>query len=469
MGNLFYHLWRICLGLIQRFRIAWGLFFLQKNCHKVLLLDEEVRISNKRRVRNNMKKRVIGFGLALMLGMSSTAYAAPVAAFGDSSRGNHPLAPYKESNIIVPRPEASKYAPLQKYPYKGIPADVKGHWAEKYITYFLQTGVMTTEANGAFVPNKVITYGDFAEAVARLGLDPVEFCDGSVSYKVFMDYALWNQNSSVSQAGNICGEAGIWGNPSEATFSMTGYPGFRMGDTAQRQYIVSFLANMLDPMTQTETQRMLFRDSDRIRSAMIREDMERMVSERIISGFSDGTIRPEAPVTKAELAVMIYKVLEKSDFDMDKISEHLYGNYHAYYWQEEKKLLELVNQERKWNGRKPLNYNADLNALCEIKMLEKSIYGYDNFTQLIKYDGKTIAAGHVSKYYGRATEMAEIFGLNGYRVGENAVQNAPYAAKAHNSLTNSSAHRENYLKDDYEKAGFAVGGKLTYQMFAYTR
>lgn len=118
---------------------------------------------------------------------------------------------------------------------------------------------------------------------------------------------------------------------------------------------------------------------------------------------------------------------------------------------------------------KPLKYDADLNALCEIKMLEKSIYGYDTFTQPIKYDGKTIASGHVSKYYGRATEMAEAFGLNGYRVGENAVQNAPYAAKAHNGLTNSSAHRENYLNSDYEKAGFAVGGKLTYQMFAYTR
>ena len=84
-------------------------------------------------------------------------------------------------------------------------------------------------------------------------------------------------------------------------------------------------------------------------------------------------------------------------------------------------------------------------------------------------DGKTVALGHVSQFYGRCTDMAKYFGLSNYRVGENAVTNAAYAAKAHNRLTHSQAHRKNFLSPDYEVAGFAVGHKATYQMFAYVK
>ena len=71
--------------------------------------------------------------------------------------------------------------------------------------------------------------------------------------------------------------------------------------------------------------------------------MDRLVQEGIISGYADGTIRPDAAVTKAELAVMLYKVLEKSQFDMTKINDNLYANYQGYYWEEEEKLLKLVD------------------------------------------------------------------------------------------------------------------------------
>lgn len=416
-----------------------------------------------------MKKRIfISILAAFTIGMNGTAFAAPAAAFGDSSHGNHPLAPYAASDIIVPRPGMSKYAALQKYQFTGVPADVKGHWAEKYITYFLQTGCMTAR-NGKFEPNAQITYAEFAQVVARLGLKPVAFGGGSVSYKVFKDYALWNPNHSDSQAGHICAEAGVWGNPSEVTDTLMGYPGFRLGDQVQRQYIASFLVNMLPPAEERIVSEHPFQDANQFSSIMCREAMARLAEKGILSGYTDGTIRPNGTVTKGELAVMLYKVLEKSRFNMDAVSDNLYGNYHDYYWQEEEKLLHLVNDARRKAEVKELVYDADLNALCEIKMLEKSIYGYETFTNPIQYDGKTIAAGHVSQFYGRCTEMAKTFGLTDYRVGENAVLNASNAAKAHNQLTNSEAHRKNYLNSDYEVAGFAVGQKATYQMFAYLK
>ena len=414
------------------------------------------------------KRTLLSVSLILILIMSTTVFAAPIAAFGDSSDGNHPMAPYAESDIIVPRPGTSKYTVLEKYPYTGIPSDIRGHWAEKYLTYFIQAGYMNGNIT-AFNPNDPVTYGEFASVIARLGLEPVEFNGGSISYKVFNDYAMWNPNHPTSQAAYICGESGVWGNPSEANDTMTVYPNCPLGDQAQRQYIAAFLANMLDPMITTVGTQKHFKDMNQFSSALGRTSMERLIQEEIISGYADGTIRPAANVTKAELAVMLYKVLEKSSFDMDKVSDNLYGNYHSYYWEEAGKLLDLVNEARRYDGVRELKYDADLNALCEIKMLEKSIYGMDTFSQLIQMDGKTVAAGHVSQFYGRCTDMAKIFGLSNYHVGENAVTLASNAAKAHNRLTNSEGHRGNYLSDDYEVAGFAVGPKATYQMFAYLK
>ena len=150
-----------------------------------------------------MKKKVFFGTLAAMIfSIHISAFAAPTAAFGDVSAGNHIAAPYAKSDIIVPRPSASKYAALQKYAYIGIPADVKGHWAEKYLTYFLQAGCMDGSAV-AFHPNEPITYADFAAVVARLGLKPVEFNGGTVSHKVFRDVALWNTAYPDAHCGNL--------------------------------------------------------------------------------------------------------------------------------------------------------------------------------------------------------------------------------------------------------------------------
>lgn len=55
------------------------------------------------------KHRVFSLVMAFVIGMSCTAFGAEKAAFGDSMAGNHPAAPYAESEIIVPRPETSMY------------------------------------------------------------------------------------------------------------------------------------------------------------------------------------------------------------------------------------------------------------------------------------------------------------------------------------------------------------------------
>ena len=134
----------------------------------------------------------------------------------------------------------------------------------------------------AFHPNEPITYADFAAVVARLGLKPVEFNGGTVSHKVFRDVALWNTAYPDAQAALICGEAGVWGNPSEANYTMLGYPGFCLQDQAQRQYIASFLVSMLPMQEKEKVSEQQFADEIYFQSALCKEAMKRLADENII-------------------------------------------------------------------------------------------------------------------------------------------------------------------------------------------
>lgn len=84
-----------------------------------------------------------------------------------------------------------------------------------------------------------------------------------------------------------------------------------------------------------------FADEIRFQSALCKDAMKRLTGENIISCYADGTIRPEGTVTKAELAAMLYRVMEKSQFDRNIVSDNLYGKYHSYYWDEEENAFEF--------------------------------------------------------------------------------------------------------------------------------
>lgn len=418
-----------------------------------------------------MKKSIfLGLCISLVVSFSCTAFGATAEVLGDISMGNHKNAPYSQSNIIVPRPSSSKYLSMPLYNNTSIPSDIKGHWAESYIKYFLEKGYISLE-NNKFNPNEIVTYGDFAELVSRIGLKPIDFNGGKSVYRMFSDYMLWETSGNTGKSALICAEAGVWGTPTENTqiyesqAYTIGFKQLNMNTPAQRQYIVQFLGNFLE--NQTEHRNIIFIDMNKFSNEVTKEAANKLVSLGIVSGFTDSTFRPQNTITKAEMVTMLYRILQYYNFDIIKISDVLYGNYYDYYWNESLELLELVNEERIALGITPLKYDADLNALCEIKNIEKSIYGYDTFEDKIQYDGKTIAHAHVSDYWGRATEMAEDFGMSSYLVGENAVMNASSAEKSHTNLSSSPAHKANYLNEKYKVAGFSVGEKLSYEMFAY--
>lgn len=96
-----------------------------------------------------MKKKVfLGTLAAMIFSIHISAFAAPAAAFGDVSAGNHIAAPYAKSDIIVPRPSASKYAALQKYAYIGIPGGCKRALGGKIFDLFFAGRLYGWERSG---------------------------------------------------------------------------------------------------------------------------------------------------------------------------------------------------------------------------------------------------------------------------------------------------------------------------------
>lgn len=382
---------------------------------------------------------------------------------GDISRGNHKLAPYSSSKIIVPRPANSKYNSISKTNINNINLqDINGHWAEKYIKEFVSKGYISGYPDNTFKPNDYITYAELTSIFAKFNLKPVRWKGG--------DFNLLFKNSTNVKSSDwyydtalISSEAGFFPNSiiqiQELQKTIQGEKSvfnlYELKDYATRQYVCMFLANMVEPKESDLIYNLTYYDKSQINSYtdnIITNSVKRLVNNNIISGYPDNTFKPNNKITRAETVVMLAKILDMYDWNMENIHDNLYANYYMYMWQQETELLNLVNNERKEKEINTLEYNADLHALAEIKGIDKMINGYDN-------DG----GGHVSKHFGRPQEMADKFGIN-VTVGENALQGGIPAIQAHKRWYNSSEHHNNYLDKGYNIAGFCITENCSFEM-----
>lgn len=111
-----------------------------------------------------------------------------------------------------------------------------------------------------------------------------------------------------------------------------------------------------------------------------------------------------------------------------------------------KQVLELVNKERAKVGAKPLTLSSSLTNIATIKAKDMSDKGY--------FD-------HNSPTYGSPFDMLKRFGVQYSSAGENIAAGQKDANEVMNSWMNSSGHRANILKAEYEQIGigYVEGGR----------
>lgn len=392
---------------------------------------------------------------------------------GDISRGNHPQAPYAESEIIVPRPFQSRFAPITKGNGNTSLKDIKGHWAESELKIFAEKGYIAGDVNGNYYPDTPVTYGELATIFCRLNPKPIRF-DDIMEYDLINIFSHKDTNAWYYPSLLVADEAGLWGNNVKLSYEAGFMSNNRRPNTiygqldaegaASRQYVALFLANMVESKESDNTVSLNYKDKSSINAnsdSDILKAIKRLVNNDIISGYADNTFRPESLVTRAELVSMLTKILDTYQWDMDVISDNLYGNYKQFFWEQDEALMELVNEARIAGGVQPVVYNADLQAICEVKMIDKTINGYDSF-----------GSAHISSF-GTVDEMRLKFGIPNL-VAENAaagiatpqILGISVSEFSHEIWTDSKEHYENYMDKRHVYAGFSLGECYGYESFS---
>lgn len=120
---------------------------------------------------------------------------------------------------------------------------------------------------------------------------------------------------------------------------------------------------------------------------------------------------------------------------------------------EEKKLLELINKDRREAGLKPLKISNKLFNIADIK--SKDMYDYNYFS-------------HTSPNFGRTYSLIRKEGIDYIRSGEN-IGKTYSVYRAHNGFMQSSGHRENIMNPNFTHIGIGIYGNYYTEVFIEKR
>ncbi|MCM1986184.1 hypothetical protein KDK67_04050 [Methanococcoides seepicolus] len=125
------------------------------------------------------------------------------------------------------------------------------------------------------------------------------------------------------------------------------------------------------------------------------------------------------------------------------------------YAEEERQMLDLINQEREEYGLDPFRFNSLLNNVASEhsqEMIDKDYFSHNS------YDGTSFSTRIGSS------------GYESYRCAENiAFKVPPSVTIAHEGLMNSPGHRANILNPSYNEIGIGIWvGEFTYDGRTYS-
>lgn len=185
--------------------------------------------------------------------------------------------------------------------------DIAGHWAEKSLRKWESYGLVHGYADHTFRPDAEITRAEFVSIVNHL------FGFSAQSATAFNDVpaTAWYANalSIARQAGYF---KGLPGNLAKPT------------DKISRQDAVVLLAQALELSQPEDAGALTFKDKEQIRAYALASVQ---ALSGAISGYSDGTFRPDGPISRAEAVSLIDKLVpafyaEKGTFSGGTIAGH---------------------------------------------------------------------------------------------------------------------------------------------------
>lgn len=229
--------------------------------------------------------------LAVAASMAFTVIPGAVDAKSDNGKGNNGKGNNKKVEQTWKQPAEKKY----------YLKDVETHWANQDIYKMYSLGLMSGYDDFTYQPNKPVTQLEVVSSLVRvLELDGKDRTP-NLSNKNLKDVPDWAKTSvAIAIEENL----------------LDGKQKFQPNKPATRLFITNLLVqlvgNNIDERWEDATP--LFKDVDNL-SKEEKAILAFAALTKLVSGYNDNTFQPNKPVTRAEMAVFINRLLNyKEDF-----------------------------------------------------------------------------------------------------------------------------------------------------------
>lgn len=237
-------------------------------------------------------------------------------------------------------------------------------------------------------------------------------------------------------------------------------------DKVTRENASFYLSNMLEYTNTNQT--LNFGDKNKISKDKIKNDkfkfdntytensIKRMVAIGVIKGYEDNTFRPLGNITRAEFVFIVQNILDEYNNDKEVIHDNLYVNFNYWYWQQEKELFNIVNNERTKVGVPSLIFDENLVAIANIRSIDYTINNYS-------WNGS-----HNAPVFKLPSNTSTDFGIDFFNwYGENLVLRSSTTGEELNRFwIDSDGHRRSMLSDQYTHFGCSTNIYYGSELFA---
>lgn len=186
-------------------------------------------------------------------------------------------------------------------------SDISGHWAKDTIIEFTTRGVVSGNGDGTFSPDEEVTREQFAKMlVLTFNADPVYPAD---SYFSDVTSDRWSYSYVEAAHEFLTGYSNPFG----------GKPAFQPTVAATREDVAVALVKMMG-LSSSDAQDSnyaaeKFSDYDDI-SPSLRGYVNVATEQGLINGYSDGSFRPTASITRAEVLTMLSRASKTAVSDI---------------------------------------------------------------------------------------------------------------------------------------------------------
>ena len=173
-------------------------------------------------------------------------------------------------------------------------SDMQDHWANSAVSYLKRSGI-SNGSNGYFLPDTNISRQEFAVLLARYLGDTKDYSSVQLPFADSGQIASWALNGAKAMY-----ELGIIKGSSDGSGKLY----FNPTASVSRQEAVTMLGRLTEKGYAQGA--LKFTDNAAIQSWSA-EYVSTLSTMGILTGFEDGSFRPDAPMTRAQVATVLYK------------------------------------------------------------------------------------------------------------------------------------------------------------------